>query len=188
MNRFCTETVLPFKINMSSDNLRCNLEIEIEPENSKKIRLELENITEEIGKYKKHFDIKNEEIEKFLTIFLDKIKLINKNEAMDLSATDSENRIKDIARLVGVEILNFADQNFESLDLQNIIKEVFKVLKVIVTFISAIKNMTRTKLKARRNYSQRKKQFQHNQNQISNRNLRPFSGTSRKNIELEILS
>ena len=43
---------------MSSDNLRRNLEIEIEPENSKKIRLELENITEEIGKYKKHFDIK----------------------------------------------------------------------------------------------------------------------------------
>ena len=88
---------------------------------------------------------------------------------MDLSATDSENRIIDIGRLVGVEILNFADQNFESLDLQNIIKEVFKVLKVIVTFISAIKNMTRTKLKARRNYIQRKKQFQHNQNQISNR-------------------
>ena len=50
MNRFCTETVLPFKINMSSDNLMCNLEIEIEPENSKKIRLKLENITEEIGK------------------------------------------------------------------------------------------------------------------------------------------
>ena len=52
--------------------------------------------------------------------------------------------------------------------------------------------MTRTKLKARRNYSQRKKQFQRNQNQISNRNLRPFSGTSRKNIEknieLEMLS
>ena len=125
---------------MSSDNLRRNLEIEIEPENSKKIRLELENITEEIGKYKKHFDIKNEEIEKFLTIFLEIIKLINNNEAMDLSATNSEDGIKDIPRLVGVEILNFTYQNFESLDLQNIIKEAFKVLKVIVTFISAFKN------------------------------------------------
>ena len=59
---------------------------------------------------------------------------------MDLSATNSEDGIKDIPRLVGVEILNFTYQNFESLDLQNIIKEAFKVLKVIVTFISAFKN------------------------------------------------
>ena len=125
---------------MSSDNLRRNLEIEIEPENSKKIRLEIENITEEIGKYKKHFHIKNEEIEKFLTILLEIIKLINNIEAMDLSATDSVDGIKDIPSLVGVEILNFTYQNFESLDLQNIIKEAFKVLKVIVTFISAFKN------------------------------------------------
>ena len=125
---------------MSSDNLRRNLEIEIEPENSKKIRLEIENITEEISKYKKHFHIKNEEIEKFLTILLEIIKLINNIEAMDLSATDSVDGIKDIPSLVGVEILNFTYQNFESLDLQNIIKEAFKVLKVIVTFISAFKN------------------------------------------------
>ena len=38
---------------MSSDILKCNLETEIKSENPKKIKLEFENITKEINKYKK---------------------------------------------------------------------------------------------------------------------------------------
>ena len=48
---------------MSFDNLKRNLETEIEPENSKKIKSELENITKQIDQSKKHFDLKNKEIQ-----------------------------------------------------------------------------------------------------------------------------
>ena len=41
---------------MSSNNLKRSLETEIEPEKSKKIKLEIETIMEEINKYKKYFN------------------------------------------------------------------------------------------------------------------------------------
>ena len=68
---------------MSSNNLKRSLETEIEPEKSKKIKLEIETIMEEINKYKKYFNWKNEEIKKFLITFQELFEQTNNKEEVN---------------------------------------------------------------------------------------------------------
>ena len=72
---------------------------------------------------KKDFNLKHEDIRKFLITFLEKFEQINYKREIELNTTeDLKDGLKDITKSVGEEILNFLHQDIDSLDLPEIKK------------------------------------------------------------------
>ena len=85
--------------------------------------IELKDLQDKTDKCKKDFNLKSPEIQNFLITILEIFEQINNKAKMEVNTIqDLEDQVNDMKKLVGVKILNFLDQDIDSLDLPEIIK------------------------------------------------------------------
>ena len=97
--------------------------------------MDFENLQEKIDRFKKDYNLKQEEIHKYLTMFQEIVDQINNKQ----ETGDSEEGIKDMIKTVDGEIANFLNQDINSSDFPEIIKKALKTPRAIVNFIRTIK-------------------------------------------------
>lgn len=86
-----------------------------------KLNQDLQNLSylqDKTDKCKKDFNLKSPEIQNFLITILEIFEQINNKAKMEVNTIqDLEDQVNDMKKLVGVKILNFLDQDIDSLDL-----------------------------------------------------------------------
>ena len=103
----------------------------------KKIKLEQDIISEKLAKKFPYIDINEHEIQKFLLIFQDLIKLWNSDEGF----SDSEDGITETLLTIGKQIHNLLNKGIKSLKFPSIIKKVLKTLKTLLNLITTFKKV-----------------------------------------------
>ena len=117
--------------------------------NSKKRKIEQENIESFAGKiHKKHLKLNEEEIKKFLLIFQELISIANEEESSsEEGGSDSVDGAVSIFLIQAQQISELLEGVVDSLEFPKIIKKSLKTLKAILGVFNTVKNNIKSKWK-----------------------------------------
>ena len=115
--------------------------------NSKKRKIEQENIEGFAGKiHKKHLKLNEEEIKKFLLIFQELISIANEEESSsEEGGSDSVDGAVSIFLIQAQQISELLEGVVDSLEFPKIIKKSLKTLKAILGVFNTVKNNIKSK-------------------------------------------
>ena len=117
--------------------------------NSKKRKIEQENIEDFAEKiHKRHLQLNEEEINKFLLILQELISIANEEESsLEEEGGDSVDGAVRVFLILAQQISELLEVDIDSLEFPKIVKKTFKMLKAILGVFNTVKNNIKSKLK-----------------------------------------
>ena len=117
--------------------------------NSKKRKIEQENIEDFAEKiHKRHLQVNEEEINKFLLILQELISIANEEESsLEEEGGDSVDGAVRVFLILAQQISELLEVDIDSLEFPKIVKKTFKMLKAILGVFNTVKNNIKSKLK-----------------------------------------
>ena len=117
--------------------------------NSKKRKIEQENIEDFAEKiHKRHLQVNEEEINKFLLILQELISIANEEESsLEEEGGDSVDGAVRVFLILAQQISELLEVDIDSLEFPKIVKKSFKMLKAILGVFNTVKNNIKSKLK-----------------------------------------
>ena len=117
--------------------------------NSKKRKIEQENIEDFAEKiHKRHLQLNEEEINKFLLILQELISIANEEESsLEEEGGDSVDGAVRVFLILAQQISELLEVDIVSLEFLKIVKKTFKMLKAILGVFNTVKNNIKSKLK-----------------------------------------